>query len=501
MSPPRVLFVGLDAMDASLVGQLVDAGHLPVLGALAERSLRAPTRNPEGLVVGGCWPTIWSGSWPGRHGFTCFRQLVSGRFEIRRFTPLDIDVFPFWTALAADGRAVAVLDVPLVPPTAPPGGMHIVDLGTHDRMLDPGAAPAGLLPELLGRHGPHPIHGKCDDYARTGDWEGLLDALEAASRWRADVCTDLLARRDWDLFTTVYSESHCVGHQGWWLHDPAWPGHDAELARRLGDPLVRIYQAIDASLGRVLDRAGPATRVAVLMSHGMGAHFDGDHLFPEIADRLERASASTPTSVRAREVVLRRGRRVVRAVQARRHPGDRRFHRVSAVDGSRQFFPVPNNELYAALRLNLVGREPRGRVRPGREADELIAWISGELARLINPDTGRRIVRRILRVDDFCEGPRRDWLPDLLVDWDRSAPITAAASPTIGVVRGRYHGIRTGDHRPGGRLLLAGPGVPTGELGRAVDAVDIAPTLCAWLGVELPGVDGAPIPEATSGPT
>jgi predicted AlkP superfamily phosphohydrolase/phosphomutase len=373
--------------------------------------------------------------------------------------------------------------------------MHVVDLGTHDRMLEPSSAPAGLADELVARHGPHPVVGKCDDYSHDGRWHELVDTLEEAARWRADVALELLGRGEWDLFATVFSESHCVGHQLWWLHDPTWPGHDPALAAELGDGIVRVYEAIDTAVGRILDAIDESTRVAVLMSHGMGAHHDGDHLWKQIVERLDLARGRASKYEQARELALRRARRVVRSVQHQRHPDDPRFRQVTAIDGSRNFFPVPNNELFAALRLNLRGREPRGRVRPGAEADEVLGWLADELGRLHDAETGRPLVRRVLRVDELYTGPRRDQLPDLLVDWERSAPITVAASPTIGEVRGTYSGIRTGDHRPSGQLLLAGPGVPPGQATRAVSSMDVAPTLCAWLGVDLTGVDGRPIPE------
>jgi len=120
---------------------------------------------------------------------------------------------PFWMPLADAGRSVALFDVPLLPPTSPAGGVHIVDLGTHDRMLEPSSTPEPLVQELLDRHGPHPVRGRCADYSRDGRWHELIDVLEAGARWRSDVSLDLMSGGDWDLFGTVFSESHCVGHQ------------------------------------------------------------------------------------------------------------------------------------------------------------------------------------------------------------------------------------------------------------------------------------------------
>jgi predicted AlkP superfamily phosphohydrolase/phosphomutase len=114
MRAPKVMFIGLDAMDPGIANRLIDEGRLPVLAKLADTAFRATTTNPTGLLVGGCWPTVWSSTTPAAHGFYCFRQFQPGRYEVRRFTPVDIDVTPFWMPLAEAGRSVALFDVPLV---------------------------------------------------------------------------------------------------------------------------------------------------------------------------------------------------------------------------------------------------------------------------------------------------------------------------------------------------------------------------------------------------
>jgi hypothetical protein len=71
-------------------------------------------------------------------------------------------------------------------------------------------------------------------------------------------------------------------------------------------------------------------------------------------------------------------------------------------------------------------------------------------------------------------------------------------SPRVGIVHAGYHHVRTGDHLPHGLLLARGPAVqtPCGLAGQApVPIEDIAPTVSATLGVELPGVDGRPCTE------
>jgi predicted AlkP superfamily phosphohydrolase/phosphomutase len=494
---PRVVVVGFDAMDAGLARGLIDDGRMPVLAGLFDQSAWAPTRNPEGLVVGGVWPSFATARWPGNHGFYCYRQFVDGAYAVRRFTPYDIEPPALWQVLSEQGRHCCVVDAPLTRPVEAIDGVHVVDWGTHDRMLSPSAWPAapgtaGSPPDLLATTGPHPVLGACDDYIRRGDHEGLRAALAQGAERKTDLNLELLSRGPWDLFFTVYSESHCAGHQFWGLHDPTWPAHDPALRARLGDPLEATYEVLDAQLGRMTAAIEPDDVLVVLMSHGVGAHHDGDHMFAEILRRLDDASGRPSPARRWAERGRRGLARAGREVARRRRPGDPElFGRVS-VDGSRRFIPVPNNELYAAVRLNLAGREPRGRVRPGPDADRWCDWLEARLLELTDADTGRPLVRRVLRVDELFPGERRDRLPDLLVDWHRDAPITSAASPTIGEVRGRYEGIRSGDHRPGGLVLVRDPGVVPGPRDRLVDVVDLAPTIAGRLGVVLAGADGVP---------
>ena len=140
-----------------------------------------------------------------------------------------------------------------------------------------------------------------------------------------------------------------------------------------------------------------------------------------------------------------------------------------------------------------TGEHTHAQYHPGAEAAGWCDWLEDRLLELADADTGRPLVRRVLRVDELFPGDRRDDLPDLLVDWHRDAPVTSAASPTIGEVRGRYDGIRSGDHRPTGLVLVRDDGVAPGPRDHLVDVVDLAPTIAARLGVSLPGAAGVPV--------
>lgn len=487
--PSPVVVLGFDAMSPDMVRTMADAGRLPSFAALSDAGATAAVRTPPGLLVGAVWPSFWTGRWPSEHGFYCFRQLVSGTYRIRRVTPDDIAEPPFWMTLDEAGRGVCALDVPLVPQTRPVHGIHITDWGTHDRMLDPHAWPMKIESEVQELVGEHAIVGKCDDYAEREAWSELLRDLRRGIEQRTELSLELLARDEWDCFATVYSESHCAGHQLWWAHDRSHPNYSEDA----NDPLEQVYEALDAALGRLLAVLAPEATVMVYLSHGIGQHHDADHLLVEILERLDDAYGPPPRWLIGRE-------RLLCAVDRRRAPKARArgtTYSTQSVDSSRRFFRIPNNEHDGAVRVNLRGREPRGRVSAGDELETLLAWLERELLDLRDPETDRRLVRRIRRTSTVYSGTRSDALPDLLIDWERSAPITAAASETIGVVRGEYTGLRSADHRPGGLLIAHGPGIEPGAIA-GISVVDLAPTIVELLGVSHGAFDGTPISALTA---
>src|SRR2546429_145173 len=107
---PRVALLALDAMDAGLAMRLAEGGAMPHLAGLLEGGWSRPVTNPNGLLVGSVCPTYWSASGPAHHGFSCFRQVVNGTYDVVRRTRADATIPPVWTVLSALGKRCAVID-------------------------------------------------------------------------------------------------------------------------------------------------------------------------------------------------------------------------------------------------------------------------------------------------------------------------------------------------------------------------------------------------------
>ncbi len=259
---------------------------------------------------------------------------------------------------------------------------------------------------------------------------------------------------------------------------------------------------MDTVLASHLERVDDNATVYVQLSHGMGPHYDGTHLLDIILQRLHEADA-VPRGWRSR--ALRTAIGSIPAVWQSRvlgaaTPQIRRYADASPPGANppwelplrdRRWFQVPNNAP-GAIRLNLQGRESNGQVAQD-DFDRVCGDLTRWLTEIVNVDSGEPLVQGVYRSDTLYRRHDGDRLPDLFIEWNTNAPIDRVYSPRIGMVVGHDEQWRTGDHRRHGLLFARGPGIEPGPREGRVPMVDVGPTLCAALHVDLPDVDGRPV--------
>ena len=513
--PAEVLALAIDAANPELIDRWCSSGDLPHLAALRSRGMSGPVRGLDGFFVGSTWPSLYTATNPARHGVHYQIQVDPGTYRLHR--PADgafVRTAPFWRGLGATGRRLAILDVPLsrLDPTI--AGIQTVEWGGHDSLFGFGAVPTSLGTEIAATFGAHPVGPVCDARRDTDDdYRAFIDRAVAGAAAKSRLTKWVIDRENWDLVLQVFTEAHCAGHQCWHLHDATHPAHRAGL----GDPLLTVYRAIDAAIGGVLD-GSPNARVLVFSGHGMGHWYGAQFLLPTILERLGvTAPADVPAPPRPAAAIRNWLRTAWRALPisvrahlapARRIISGQQTQKAPALSGDpsrSRCFSVGNGQAVGGIRLNLAGREPGGLLQPGPPADRFVAELSAQLLAIVDRRDGGPLIQRVVRSADLFRGDALDHLPDLLVEWSDRLPTgssvvgggvaasVTAWSPAIGEVTATNRYGRTGEHRRDGFVIGAGPGIPVGTLQEPVSVMDLAPTLAAWLGAELPGVDGHPI--------
>jgi predicted AlkP superfamily phosphohydrolase/phosphomutase len=513
----ELLVLALDACDADLMRELASTGDCPNLARLLEEGAVVDTVAPYGTFVGSSWMTITTGVGVESHRYWNWVEVDRETYALRPTTPRESKRPAFWQAMSDAGRRVAVLDVPHADVPERFDGVLVKEWGCHDRHHGTASHPPELCAELDELVGRHPF-GSMDDPLGTGAFapcdytlragrhrtrdedRQLHEALLHGARVKQAASLEVLGRGPWDVFVSVHGESHCVGHQLWHLHDEGHPRHDPATRALLGDSVVAVYRELDASIGAHLARAGDDATVWVLMNHGMGPHFDGDHLLDEILRRLDprldahrggRITAATGPVLTRLPTPARRiaQRAVAAAVRRRADAAPPPLAMPTGPSPERSFFPIPGNTTVGAVRLNLVGRESQG-VVDRADLPALQEKLIDQLLQVVNLDTGCPAVRAVVPSDEVLERSEDDGLPDLFVEWDRRALMERVWSPHIGTVAAPYLHWRTGDHHDRGMVIVRAPGVQPGVRTEPMALVDVAPTLCAAVGVDLPGTEG-----------
>jgi predicted AlkP superfamily phosphohydrolase/phosphomutase len=474
-----VVLVGLDGADRTEVARLADEGRLPVIARMRAQGRWGTLDAFDGLGDDAAWCSFATGVGPGRHGRPFYSRYTPGTYDWVPANRDDIRADPFWDTLAPSGHRFAILDLPKAPI-----GRHAHNLVVVDWMS----------------HGAHEAPTRCHSPTWAGQLAGWLDGDDAAwnchypgssddfvsslrrrAALRTDFAIDVLQRAQWDAIVVVFAETHCSGHFLWHEFD------------RVED----VYVAVDEQLGRLVDAAGPASTVIAFSPLGMGPHHSTEQLAGAVLERLDRASGSevrrTPRGLPAlgesipravRDRVPRRVRRL--ASNERERQRQREF-------GRRRFWPVPTDLPDTPIRINVIGREPYGKIARGAEFAGLCEDLRQEFLALVEPGTGRRLVRDVLIAREAWPGDAPDDFADLCVVWDATEELAAASSPRIGEVHVVPHERRPAEHRDGGWLVATGPGITHGRFDRSMTVLDFAPTVARLVGTAFDG-EGSAIP-------
>ncbi|MGH7801126.1 MAG: alkaline phosphatase family protein [Thermodesulfobacteriota bacterium] len=502
----RIIVIGLDAADPDLVENWSREGYLPTMTSLMTRGSWGRLASPAEISTGPAWPSFFASVSPARQGRFFYRQLKTGTYRIHKKYANEIEATPFWLQLNQAGKMIAIIDVPKTYPIEGINGVQIIGWGVHSPNWKRSSYPSELIEEVLSRFGTYPVPN-CDEFRlkNGSQYENFYKKLISGARQKGLMSEYLLTQEDWDLFLTVFGEPHCAGHHLWHLIDTHHPDYNPEISRGLGDVILDIYSTIDLAISKLVSAAPGATFI-IISPHGMGPNYSGVHLLPEVLRRLGmvvmpvRESKSLFTHLnkhiwrwlskilsKSIEMVPLEMIKMMRQVLPQKIWDNLTCYLLAAGNEWKwsRAFCIPG-DFPGAIRVNLKGREPNGLVEPGKEYDAICDELIKELGSLQNPDTGKKAVSEVVRIDKLYQGEHLWELPDLIVKWTGDAPIRALYSPRIGIVIGNNPDKRSGEDRSDGFFIAYGKHIARAKFVKDADIIDIAPTVLYLMGEPIP---------------
>lgn len=542
-----VLAIGLDAADPKLIETWMAAGHLPNLQRLRQEGGYGRLHNTvnyngvptETSATERLWVMFGTGCLPNTTGYWGPVKYFPQNYGIRHDTvhgAYDFQAKPPFYGLG-DNYRVATFDIPVSALVDGVNGVQVLGWGGHAPHTPSHSTPPELLPEIIQRHGKNPLLHQ--DY---GNWwdqayrDRIERALKISIEKRVTICKELMQQADWDLFITVFGETHTAGHDFWHLSQEDNPLHPAQ--RNGADPLLDTFQRIDQGIGELV-AAMPTAQVVIFAVHGMGnnvtdmfsmtflpellyrynfpgsyaiAHGDTKHRPPEMNFTPRRKSWSGEVwQKRYDSNPLKRWlmpwlpSKFDHYLQADAKPGLMSPYVLRQKKADLNWMPAlwyrhlwPQMKAFALpafaaghIRINLKNRDGQGRVEPDRY-EAVCDEITAHLQALKDGRSGEPLVAEVVRTRNSKNCLSNDpTLPDadLVVLWT-DTPSDVVDSPTLGRI-GPLTYYRTGGHRSDGFIMVKSPTVPAGYQFTHAQTIDIGPTIQRLLGARIsPQIDG-----------
>ena len=502
------MLLAIDASPADRIEEWIASASLPNLAGLRARGTHGRIESTADYLVGTPWPTFNTGSLPPEHGWNYY---LTWRPDLMRFvrpTQEWLPVDPFYRNFPLDGPRVIAIDVPHTYAARPFNGVELTGWGAEARVGPPTTFPAGLAERLRREIGPMPISDELGGHQTARELLALRDELVAAAEWHARVGLMLMSQEPWNLFILGFGSLHRAGHKVW-SHRGTLGTVGERERQELDDTMRQVAIAIDRAVGRLMDRAGPDTRVVVFSLHGMVENYSIYPLHARILDRILRdekrddpETPARPLVAQLREAIpLRLRSKVKDALPYRVQDLMTLFWRTARPDWSRTKAFMLAADLEGLIQVNLKGRERDGIVEPGAEYDALLDEITAGFQTFHDIDTGDPLVLDVHRGRDIWpEAIQRRAMPDLVIRNPRRSAfgIRGFHSERYGTVRnydaGGYVDGRSGHHVGEGWFVAGGADLPgAGEQPR-MHELDLLATVHALLGQPMrPGMRGRPV--------
>jgi len=458
--------IGLDAADMLYINEYLD--HLPNLKRLKGEGTTFSLGTTSQMMDGSVWPSFYTKSLPADHGIFFPMQFDPKTMHMYRLTPQSLPCDPFWNGLARNGIPVSLLDIPMMFPEEGVDNLTEVNWNTQENFNEFHTSAPELAREIKRRFGPSPLGFDIPADKTCHQLSKMRDDLIASIRKRGALARWQMENTPWQLFIAGFSEIHRGGHN-------LAPDPDAHISANIPDNALReIYQAADDAVGTML--AGldmDNTTVIVFAVHGMGPNNSQAHFVPEILDRVNarflghvngavqktKSNHGLMHSLREKvpaQIQLGIARQVPQSV--RDWVVDHQFC------GGVDWREAPGFQMLSGgqgfIRFNLKGREAEGLLEPGgAEYQRYLAMLKDCFASLKLPGSDTTVMSEITMMDEYCQGPRRDELPDMIVTWKEMPPVDEVVSDEYGSFTGHIGTGRGGNHKPRAFAMVSRSGL------------------------------------------
>ena len=469
----RVLIIGLDGADWEILDPMLAKGELPNLQSVINNGLKGVLPSILPPVSPPAWRTAITGVNPGKHGIYEFPGCQAERYNMDFQKSFDKRAKPCWIYLTEQNVTSLFINIPTMYPPEPINGHMITGLFTPDTNGE-----FTFPHELKEKYYNYEIDVTCEFTLDTLD-QYVSDLRKIAEERRITILNEMQSV-DWDFAWVAFTGCDRVQHRyrGFNIYESLL--YQYKDQDKYKDAIKDFWIFLDKSVGDILKITPPNTLVMLMSDHG---HAYTDTMF-----------------------FMYGWLKSLGLMYASFEPMDfpwykRIFLSDETIELTRQLrIDWDKTKAYSSgylgqIYVNLKGREPNGCVEPGKEYEEIRNKIINAVGAVIDPKTGKPVIKAIHKREDVYDGPYFEDAPDLVIEWNHPYSVIDKIPTQIGPdgktqiinsMFGAEPALCTGIHRIEGIIVVTGPGVPVFQKLEDATLYDLLPTAYNYLGIPIP---------------
>ncbi len=282
----RVLVIGWDAADWTMIRPLVDQGKMPTLAKLIAAGASGNLATIQPVLSPMLWNSIATGKRADKHGICSFVEPAPDRSGIRPVTSTSRTCKAVWNILSQAGLKSNVVAWFASHPAEPIHGSIVSDRfaaqsapageqarfpdGTfHPRELEHELGPLAVSPWDVEADALLPFVPRAGQIDQDEDdrLQKLAGIIARASTVQAAACR-LAAGDDWDFMAVYYSAIDEFGHHFMPYHPPRLSRVSERDAEIYSEAMTGCYRFHDMMLEALVAQAGSQTTVLLVSDHG-----------------------------------------------------------------------------------------------------------------------------------------------------------------------------------------------------------------------------------------
>jgi predicted AlkP superfamily phosphohydrolase/phosphomutase len=451
----KVLFIGLDSVDKNLLTRF--EVHLPNLTKLKKLGQNIKIESVFPPDSDTAWATIYTSLNPAEHGIVDFVDPLDKSMKIQ-YVEKDntaIKFKTFWDIAGKHGKKVCVITPHLCYPVWEVNGIMVGRSSVEDKI---DTYPKDLITK-------HP------ELESLIPWKGFPGNKELLDKFaesyknlvknESDIALKFINEYEWDLFVIYSSALDAIQHYFWNYYDEDDPSY--EYDPKFKNIIRDFYILYDEMVGKLISQVDSDTVIIVSSDHGHGMrpiNLLNINEYLRQKELLFVKSKKTNPLVYGVEKSKRFGLEVVGKYNLQNYAskllkifpvGKKIYTTPMSIDWTKTCAYI--SDLSGIKSYSYGGILINKNTLGNKDYEKVRSMIIDDLSKIIDPETGEKIIKWICRREDLYNGKYSTKYPDIIFDmkygygagWDTECPLFG---------KSRTHNFVPGSHRGDTPILL-----------------------------------------------